>query len=136
MKWTMPSFLVTIITVIAITLNKRFLWDLEPQQIIASVSLAVNFVGVTIISDIAKMRRGESPNWNSTKLFTLVFVLLIVGFSDYVGIQLDDADIWWIAGAGAAFITGKGVKDLLFVRQTGGTTIVTTQRTNTFESNR
>lgn len=118
----MPSFLVTIITVIAITLNKRFLWDLDPQQIIASVSLAVNFVGVTIISDIAKLKRGESPNWNSTKLFTLLFVLLIVGFSEYVGIQLDDADIWWIAGTAAAFITGKGIKDIMQVKQNGGAT--------------
>lgn len=122
MKWTMPSFLVTIITVIAIALNKRFLWDLDPQQIIASVSLAVNFVGVTIISDIAKMRRGESPNWNSTKLFTLLFVLLIVGFSEYVGIQLEDTDIWWIAGTAAAFITGKGIKDIVQTKQDGGVT--------------
>jgi hypothetical protein len=133
MKWTMPSFLVTIITVIAITLNKRFLWDLDPQQIIASVSLAVNFVGVTIISDIAKMRRGESPNWNSTKLFTLLFVLLIVGFSEYVGIQLEDADIWWIAGMGAAFITGKGIKDLIPNKQEVST-VEPTQPT-TFISN-
>jgi hypothetical protein len=125
-KWTMPSFLVTIITVIAITLNKRFLWDLDPQQIIASVSLAVNFVGVTIISDITKMRRGESPNWNSTKLFTLLFVLLIVGFSEYVGIQLEDTDIWWVAGAAAAFITGKGIKDIITDKQ-GVQTSVNTQ---------
>lgn len=127
MKWTMPSFLVTIITVIAITLNKRFLWDLEPQQIIASVSLAVNFVGVTIISDIAKMKRGESPNWNSTKLFTLFFVLLIVGFSEYIGLPLEDADIWWVAGSAAAFITGKGIKDIIQNKQE-----VTTKNEPTF----
>lgn len=116
-KWTMPSFLVTVITMVAIALNNRFLWNLDPQQIIASVSLAVNFIGVTVITDIAKMRRGESPNWNSTKLFTLIFALLIVGFSEYIGIQLEDADIWWISGAAAAFLTGKGVRDIIQNKQ-------------------
>ena len=102
---------------VAIALNNRFLWNLDPQQIIASVSLAVNFIGVTVITDIAKMRRGESPNWNSTKLFTLIFALLIVGFSEYIGIQLEDADIWWISGAAAAFLTGKGVRDIIQNKQ-------------------
>lgn len=135
-KWTMPSFLVTIITIIALSLNKKFLWHLDVQQIIASVSLAVNFVGVTILSDIAKLRRGEMPNWNSTKLFTLIFALIIVGFSEYVGINLDDADIWWVAGMAGAFITGKGLRDAIQSKQEGATTNVITQRTNTFESNR
>lgn len=112
-KWTMPSFLVSIITMAAIALNQKFLWHLDPQQIVASVTLAVNFVLVTIINDIAKMKRGESANWNSTKLFTLLFALIIIGFSEYVGIPLNDEDVWWIAGAAATFITGKGIKDII-----------------------
>ncbi|RAV22198.1 hypothetical protein [Paenibacillus contaminans] len=113
MKWTMPSFLISLITMIAVALNNKFLWNLDPQQIIASVTLAINFVGVTIIGDIAKLRRGENPNWNSTKLFTLLFACIMIGFSEYVGIELDDESIWWIAGTAAAFITGKGFKDII-----------------------
>lgn len=119
MKWVMPSFLVSFITMIAITLNQKFLWHLDPSQIIASISLAVNFVGVTIVNDIAKMKRGENPNWNSTKLFTLLFALLIIGFSEYAGIELDDQSVWYVAAAAAAFITGKGIKDNIQAKEGG-----------------
>lgn len=113
MKWTMPSFLVSIITMVAIALNQRFLWNLDPQQIIASVTVAVNFIAVALVADIAKIKRGEKPNLNSTKLFTMLFALLLIGFSEYIGIQLDDESVWWIAGTAAAFITGKGLKDIV-----------------------
>lgn len=113
MKWVMPSFLTTIISIIAIALNNRFGWHLSPDKLIASIGLAINFVGITLLADIAKIRRGETPNFNSTKLFTLLFALLMIGFSDYFGIRLDEESVWFIAGTAAAFITGKGIKDIV-----------------------
>jgi hypothetical protein len=118
MKWVMPSFLTTIISIIAIGLNNRFGWHLSPDQLIASIGLAINFVGITLLADIAKIRRGEMPNFNSTKLFTLLFALLMIGFGDYVGIRLDDESVWFIAGTAAAFITGKGIKDIMQRKET------------------
>lgn len=131
MKWMMPSFLVSIITMIAVSLNQKFLWHLDPQQIVASVTVAVNFVGITLLADIAKIKRGEMPNFNSTKLFTLLFALLLIGFGEYLGIQLDDESVWIIAGSAAAFITGKGIRDI--AQKKDGETVA--KRTNTFESN-
>jgi hypothetical protein len=113
----MPSFLISIISIVAIACNNKFGWHLSPEKLIASVTLAVNFVGITIITDIAKYRRGESPNLNSTKLFTLLFACLVIGFSEYVGIELDDESVWFVAGSAAAFITGKGIKDIIQNKQ-------------------
>lgn len=118
-KWIMPSFLTSLISIIAIGLNNKFLWHLDPDKLIASIGLTVNFVIVTLAGDIAKIKRGEKPNFNSTKLFTLLFACLVIGFSEYVGIQLDTESVWWIAGTAAAFITGKGVKDYLEVKKGG-----------------
>lgn len=112
-KWAMPSFLTTIISIIAISLNNRLGWHLSPDKLIASTGLAINFVGVSILADIAKLRRGEKPNLNSTKLFTMLFACLIIGFSEYIGIKLDEESVWFIAGAAAAFISTKGIKDAL-----------------------
>lgn len=119
MKWAMPSFLTTLISIVAIALNNRFGWHLSPEQLIASVGLTINFVAVTMASDIAKLKRGERPNLNSTKLFTLMFSCLIIGFSDYIGIELDTESVWFIAGVAAAFITGKGIKDNLDSKREG-----------------
>ena len=135
-KWIMPSFLTSLISIVAIACNNKFGWHLSPDKLIASVALSINFVGVTVFTDIAKLRRGEIPNINSTKLFTLLFACLMIGFSDYIGIQLDEESVWFIAGTSAAFITGKGIKDIIQQKQNGGTPIVDTQRADTFESNR
>ena len=133
-KWIMPSFLTSLISIIAIACNNRFGWHLSPDKLIASVALSINFVGVTIFTDIAKLKRGEIPNINSTKLFTLLFACLMIGFSDYIGIQLDEESVWFIAGTAAAFITGKGIKDIIQKKQEGVTSNVT-QEPTTFISN-
>jgi NADH:ubiquinone oxidoreductase subunit 6 (subunit J) len=109
----MPSFLTSLIGMLAVTLNNKFLWNLEPEKLVASVGLTINFVIVTLGSDIAKMKRGEKPNWNSTKLVTLLVACLLIGFTDYVGIELSDEDIWWISGIAASFITVKGARDIV-----------------------
>lgn len=72
-----------------------------------------------MVTDIAKLKRGEIPNLNSTKLFTLLFACLMIGFSDYIGIELDEESVWFIAGTAAAFITGKGIKDIIQTKQEG-----------------
>lgn len=112
-KWVMPSFLVSLIGMVAITLNHKFLWNLDPEKLVASVALTVNFVLVTIGADLAKMRRGEKANFNSTKLVTLLIATGIIGFSEYVGIELSEEDILWISGIAATFITTKGVRDIV-----------------------
>lgn len=119
-KWVMPSFLTSLISILAIACNNKFGWHLSPDKLIASVALSINFVGVTVITDIAKFRRGEIPNINSTKLFTLLFACLMIGFSDYIGIELDEESVWFIAGTAAAFITGRGIKDIIQTKQDGG----------------
>lgn len=119
MKWVMPSFLVSIISIVAIALNNKFGWNLRPDQLIASCGLAVNFVAVTMAADIAKMKRGQRPNINSTKLFALLFSCLVIGFSDYIGIDLDVESVWFIAGSAAAYITGKGIRDSVAVKKEG-----------------
>jgi hypothetical protein len=134
-KWIMPSFLTSLISIIAISLNNKFLWHLDPDKLIASIGLTVNFVIVTLAGDIAKIKRGEKPNFNSTKLFTLLFACSVIGFSEYIGIDLDQESVWWIAGVAAAFITGKGIKDAVEVKK-GETIVVNTPPTNTFESNK
>jgi hypothetical protein len=116
-KWIMPSFLTSLISIIAIALNNKFGWHLSPDKLIASVGLTINFVIVTMSADIAKMKRGERPNWNSTKLFTLLFACLMIGFSQYMGIELDTEEVLFIAGAAAAFITGKGIRDSVQAKQ-------------------
>lgn len=121
MKWVMPSFLTSLLSIIAIACNNKFGWHLSPDKLIASVGLTINFVIVTMSADIAKMKRGERPNWNSTKLFTLVFACLMIGFSQYMGIDLDTEEVLFIAGAAAAFITGKGIRDSVQAKQDGGT---------------
>lgn len=133
-KWAMPSFLITLISMVAIALNNKFGWHLSPEQLIASIALAVNFVGVTLIADIAKIKRGEMPNFNSTKLVTMVIALVIIGFSDYVGIHLDEESVWFIAGSAGAFITGKGIRDIAKRKEVEP--VGNTQHTDTIESNR
>lgn len=133
-KWAMPSFLTSLISMVAIALNDRFLWHLEPDKLIASVSLTINFILVTLAGDIAKIKRGEMPNFNSTKLFTLLFSCIVIGFSDYIGIELDSESVWWIAGVAAAFITGKGIKDAM--PKKGEPIVVNQKPTNTFESHK
>jgi hypothetical protein len=105
---------------IAIACNNRFGWHLNPTQLIASIGLSVNFVGVAIVNDIAKMKKGEPVNWGSTKLFTLVFACLIIGFASYLDIELSDEEVWYIAGAAAAYITGRGIKDFLKTKNNNG----------------
>lgn len=134
MKWVMPSFLTSLLSIIAIACNNKFGWHLSPDKLIASVALSINFVGVSVVTDIAKLKRGEIPNLNSTKLFTLLFACLMIGFSDYVGIELDDESVWFIAGTAAAFITGKGIKDIIQTKQEGVASNEPTQPT-TFISN-
>ncbi|UKS25014.1 hypothetical protein LOZ80_25900 [Paenibacillus sp. HWE-109] len=136
MKWVMPSFLTSLISILAIALNNKFGWHLSPDKLIASVALSINFVGVSVFTDIAKLRRGEIPNLNSTKLFTLLFACLMIGFSDYIGIQLDDESVWFIAGTAAAFITGKGIKDIIQTKQEGAAVNVTTESTNYISNNK
>lgn len=119
-KWTMPSFMVTIISIIAIACNNKFGWHLSPDKLIASVGVTVNFVLVTMANDIAKLKRGEMPNWNSTKLVTLLFTCIVIGFSQYIGIELDVEEVAFIAGSAAAFITGKGIRDMIQAKQEGG----------------
>lgn len=133
-KWVMPSFLTSLISILAIACNNKFGWHLSPDKLIASVALSINFVGVTVFTDIAKLKRGEIPNLNSTKLFTLLFACLMIGFSDYIGIELDQESVWFIAGTAGAFITGKGIKDIIQDKQNGGATNEPTQPT-TFISN-
>lgn len=116
-KWLMPSFLTSIIGIIAISLNNKFGWHLSPEKLIASTALTINFVLVTMSADIAKMKRGEKPNFNSTKLFALLFACIVIGFSDYVGIELNSEDVWYIAGAAATFMTGKGIRDIISARK-------------------
>ena len=116
-KWIMPSFLTSLLSIIAISLNNKLGWHLSPDKLIASVGLTINFVIVTMSADIAKMKRGERPNWNSTKLFTLLFACLMIGFSQYMGIELDTEEVLFIAGAAAAFITGKGIRDSVQAKQ-------------------
>lgn len=116
-KWLMPSFLTSIISIIAITLNNKFGWHLSPDKLIASVGLTINFVIVTMSADIAKMKRGERPNFNSTKLFTLLFACLTLGFADYMGLELNTEDVLFIAGSAAAFITGKGIRDMVAAKK-------------------
>lgn len=119
-KWMMPSFLTSILSIIAITLNNKFGWHLSPDKLIASVALTINFVIVTMSADIAKMKRGERPNFNSTKLFTLLFACVAIGFTDYMGLELNPEDVLFIAGSAAAFITGKGIRDMVQNKQQGG----------------
>jgi hypothetical protein len=118
----MPSFLTSILTIVAIALNNKFGWHLSPDKLIASVALTINFVLVTLSADIAKLKNGERPNFNSTKLFTLVFSCLMIGFSSYIGIDLNTEEVIIISGAAAAFITGKGIKDIVQTKQSGGVT--------------
>jgi hypothetical protein len=132
-KWIMPSFLTSLISIIAIALNNKFGWHMSPDKLIASVGLTINFVIVTMSADIAKMKRGERPNWNSTKLFTLLFACLMIGFSQYMGIELDTEEVLFIAGAAAAFITGKGIRDAVQAKQEVKTDV--TQEPTTFISN-
>lgn len=134
MKWVMPSFLTSLISIIAIACNNKFGWHLSPDKLIASVALSINFVGVSVVTDIAKLKRGEIPNLNSTKLFTLLFACLMIGFSDYIGIELDEESVWFIAGTAAAFITGKGIKDIIQTKQ-GGEAQNATAELTTFISN-
>jgi hypothetical protein len=115
----MPSFIISIITMIAVVLNDKFLWNLNPTQLIASITLAVNFVGVSIWKDIVILKNGGKPTINSTKLVATLFALLIIGFSDYVGIELDTESVWWVAGIAAAFVTGKGVQDWIEMKKGG-----------------
>lgn len=112
-KWMMPSFLTSLIGMIAIALNDKFLWELDPNKLIASVGLTINFVVMTLSADIAKVKRGEKPSINSTKLATLIIACLLIGFSDYLGITLDEESVWWIAGTAAAFITTRGLRDIV-----------------------
>jgi hypothetical protein len=124
----MPSFLITLITMAAVALNEKFLWHLSPTQLIASITVAVNFVGVSIWKDIVILRNGGKPTINSTKLVTTLLALAIIGFSSYIGIDLDTESVWMVAGAAAAFITGRGLQDFVEMKK-GGTTNEPAQHT-------
>lgn len=115
-KYVDPKFITGIVTIIAVALNNKFGWHLDPEKLVASVALSINFIVVQILVDV----KTGKPSLNSTKFVTMIFACVVIGFSSYLDIDLEEESIWWIAGTAAAFITGKGVKDIVTQKNGGG----------------
>ncbi|MNI89294.1 hypothetical protein D3C73_1466810 [compost metagenome] len=43
----------------------------------------------------------------------------MIGFSDYIGLELTTEEVLYIAGAASVFITGKGIRDVLETKKEG-----------------
>ena len=116
-KWFDPKFITGLIAMAAIALNNKFMWQLDQTALIASIGLSVNFIIMQLAEDIQRIKNGQKPTWNSTKLATMFIACIIIGFSQYLGINLADDAIWTIAGVAGAIITGKGVRDVVAAKQ-------------------
>lgn len=112
-KFLDPKFITTIFTMFAIAVNKKFGWGLSELELGASIAVSVNFIFAQLAVDFAKMQRGEPVKWSKTKFGTLIVSCAIIGFTQYIGIDLAAEDILWIAGVAMAFISGKGLKDVI-----------------------
>lgn len=132
-KWFDPKFIAGLITMAAVALNKKFVWNLNEIELAASIGVTVNFIVVQLAEDIQKLKNGEKPTWNSTKLATTFVACGIIGFTQYAGIELDTEDVLWIAGIAGALITGKGIKDIRAAKMKGGTEIVNNNNTDTYD---
>ncbi|UVI31225.1 hypothetical protein [Paenibacillus spongiae] len=122
-KYLDPKFIAGLIAMAAITLNRKFLWNLDEIELTASIGVTVNFIIVQLAEDIQKMKNGEKPSWNSTKLVTMFVACGIIGFTQYAGFELETEDVLWVAGIAAAVITGKGIKDIKEAKMNGVTPI-------------
>jgi hypothetical protein len=111
-KFLDPKFITAIFTMFAIAVNKKLGWNLDEVELGASIAVSVNFIFAQLLVDIQKQKNGETVKWSKTKFATLIIACIIIGFTQYVGIELDTEEIMWIAGVAMAFITGKGIKDV------------------------
>ncbi|MVP00339.1 hypothetical protein [Paenibacillus lutrae] len=116
-KWIDPKFITVIASVIAVYLNKIFGWHISIDKLVASIFIVGNFLVMQIIIDIQKMKNGEKITFNSTKFFTAAIACLILFFSEYLGIPIDEQEVMVIAGLVMAYITAKGAKDVSFQKQ-------------------
>jgi hypothetical protein len=115
-KFLDPKWITTVFTMFAIAINNKFGWGLSELELGASIAVSVNFIWAQLAVDFAKMKNGEEVKWSKTKFATMVFACVLLGFTQYVGIDLDTEDIFWITGVAMAFISGKGLKDIIEVK--------------------
>lgn len=112
-KFLDPKFITAIFTMFAISVNKKFGWGLSELELGASIAVSVNFIFAQLAVDFAKMKQGVPVKFSKTKFATLIISCALIGFTQYVGVDLDPDDIIWIAGVAMAFISGKGLKDVM-----------------------
>ncbi|WP_127532728.1 hypothetical protein [Paenibacillus kobensis] len=123
-KFLDPKFITAVFTMFAIAVNKRFGWNLDEVELGASIAVSVNFIFAQLLVDIQKHKNGELVKWSKTKFATLIISCVLIGFTQYMGIDLGTEDILWIAGIAMTFITGKGIKDVWESKAKGVTTNV------------
>ncbi|MGX4584071.1 hypothetical protein [Paenibacillus chitinolyticus] len=111
-KWVDPKFVTGVVTMIAIALNNRFGWHVSPDKLVAAVVVAGNFIIAQISVDIQKMKNGEKPTFKSAKFVTMIIACTIIGFSQYLGIELSEQEVIALAGAAITVITAKWVRDV------------------------
>ncbi|GCL71814.1 hypothetical protein PN4B1_17190 [Paenibacillus naphthalenovorans] len=121
-KYIEPKFITGLITMAAITLNNKFGWHLDEVELGASIAVAVNFIVAQITVEI---RNGKKPTWNSTKFVTMFVACLLIGFTQYVGIELDTESVLWIAGVAASVINLKWIQDIRKVGEQSGNSYTT-----------
>lgn len=107
-KYIEPKFITGIVTMLAIALNNRFGWSLDPVELGASIAVAVNFIVAQIVLE---MKNGNKPTWNSTKFITMFLACFIIAISEYLGLDLDTESVLGIAGVAAGVINLKWIQD-------------------------
>jgi hypothetical protein len=122
-KFLDPKFITAIFTMFAVAVNKKFGWNLDEVELGASIAVSVNFIFAQLMVDIQKMKNGEKVTWSKTKFATMFISCVLIGFTQYAGIDLSTEDILWIAGVAIGFINFKWLKDIVEIKSKGGQTI-------------
>ncbi|MFB7817432.1 hypothetical protein ACFC0X_25085 [Paenibacillus chitinolyticus] len=111
-KWVDPKFVTVIASLIAVFINKNFGWQVSTDKLVAAIIIIGNFLVAQIAVDIQKIKNGEKITFNSTKFVTVVISCLILGFSEYLGIPINEEEVFLLTGLVATYITAKAVKDV------------------------